>query len=58
MMERLTVGTQETQALTGLGRDHIRKLVREGVLPNVGNSKRLLIPKSAVIRYLEQAGQK
>jgi excisionase family DNA binding protein len=57
-MEQLTVGTQETQKLTGWGRDHIRALVREGKLPNVGNSKRLLIPKSAVIRYLEQAGQK
>lgn len=57
-MERLTIGTQETQKLTGWGRDHIRALVREGKLPNVGNSKRLLIPKSAVIRYLEQAGAK
>jgi excisionase family DNA binding protein len=58
MMERLTAGTQEAQELTGMGRDQIRKLVREGKLPNVGNSKRVLIPRSAIIRYLEQAGQK
>ena len=55
---KLTVNTQEIQRLTGLGRDHIRNLVRNGTLPNIGNSKRLLIPKSAVLRYLEQAGQK
>jgi excisionase family DNA binding protein len=58
MMEQLTAGTQATQDLTGFGRDHIRKLVKEGKLPNVGNSKRILIPRAALIRYLEQAGQK
>jgi excisionase family DNA binding protein len=58
MMVRLTAGTQEAQELTGFGHNHIRKLVREGKLPNVGNSKRVLIPRSAIICYLEQAGQK
>ncbi len=58
MVESLTINTQATQTLTGWGRDHIRKLVKEGKLPNVGNSKRLLIPRCALIRFLESAGQK
>jgi Helix-turn-helix domain len=50
------LGTQEIQAITRLGRDQIKKLVREGTFPNIGNSKRFLVPKTHIVRYLEQGG--
>jgi excisionase family DNA binding protein len=55
---KLTLSTLEICALTGLGRDHVQNLVRDGTLPNVsGNQKRILVPRIALERYLEQAGQ-
>jgi excisionase family DNA binding protein len=56
--EKLTLTVEEIVQLTQLGRDHTKKLIRDGVLPNVGNAKRFLVPRTAVIRYLENAGQK
>lgn len=58
VQEKLTVNTEELQALTGFGRDHVKRLIREGKLPNVGNAKRFLVPRSAVVNYLESAGAK
>jgi excisionase family DNA binding protein len=56
--EKLTLTVDEIVELTQLGRDHTKKLIRDGKLPNVGNTKRFLVPRSAVIRYLENAGAK
>jgi hypothetical protein len=53
--ERLTLTTSDVQQLTGWGRDHIRTLVRAGKLLNVGTTKRLLVTRSALQRYLEGA---
>ena len=55
--ERLTYTTSEIQKVTGLGRDHVNALIREGKFPNVGTTKRFVVPRVAVTRYLEQAGQ-
>jgi hypothetical protein len=38
----------------GLGRDGVRKLVYSGVLPNLGNQRRILVSQAAVQRYLEK----
>ena len=57
--QKLTLKTETIQALTDLGRDQVRKLVRDGIFPNVsGNSRRIIVPRVAVMRYLETAGQK
>jgi excisionase family DNA binding protein len=51
---KLTLTTLEVCSLTGLGRDHVQNLVKDGKLPNVsGNVKRILIPRSALERFLE-----
>ncbi len=55
-IEKLTLDTAEIQKITGFGRDHIKKLVRDGKLPNLGNSKRFIVARAALLRYLE--GQK
>jgi hypothetical protein len=55
--ESLTLTVEGIMKLTQFGRDHSKKLIRDGILPNVGNKKRFLVPRSAVIRYLENAGR-
>jgi excisionase family DNA binding protein len=55
---KLALTTLEMCSLTGLGREHLQNLVRDGILPNVsGNQKRILVPRIALERYLEQAGK-
>jgi excisionase family DNA binding protein len=54
---KLTVSTQEIQTLTGLSRDQVFSLIRQGKLPNVGTRRRFIVPKTALLRYLEQAGK-
>jgi excisionase family DNA binding protein len=56
-MEKLTLTPSEIQKLVGWGRDFTIRLIHEGKLPNVGNTKRFLVPRSAVLRFLEIAGQ-
>ncbi len=56
-MEKMTLTPAEIQRLVGWGRDFTIRLIHDGKLPNVGNTKRFLVPRSAVIRYLESAGQ-
>ena len=53
-MEKLTLDTKEIVQLTGWGRDHVRVLVRNGQLNNVGTRKRILISRKALLNYLEQ----
>jgi excisionase family DNA binding protein len=55
MLETQTYNTQEVAKILGLGRDYTRALIHSGKLPNVGNSKRVRVPKSAVQRYLDEA---
>ena len=53
---KLTLTTLEVCYLTGWGRDYAQNLVRDGSLPNVsGNPKRILIPRIALERFLQEA---
>jgi excisionase family DNA binding protein len=52
----MTYSTEQVAKILGLGRDYTRSLISSGKLPNVGNAKRVRVPKSAVARYLEQGG--
>jgi hypothetical protein len=56
-VEKLTLTPAEIQKLVGWGRDYTIGLIHKLELPNVGNKKRFLVPRSAVIRYLENAGR-
>ncbi len=51
-MERQTYNSEEVSKILGLGRDYTRALIQSGKLPNVGNAKRLRVPRIAVERYL------
>lgn len=51
-MERQTLKTCEVKQLTGQSLEAIRGLVKKGVLPNISGTRRVLIPRSAVERYL------
>ncbi len=55
-MEKLTLTPKEICKATGWGRDFTHKLILNGSLPNVGNKKRFLVPRSALTRYLETVG--
>jgi excisionase family DNA binding protein len=51
--ETLTV--IEIQKITRLGRMHVQKLIRDGTLPNLGSSKRFIVSRAAVQRFLNQS---
>jgi hypothetical protein len=53
--EMLTVS--DLQKITRLGRESVQQLFRNGILPNLGNTKRFLTSRAALKRFLEQ-GQK
>ncbi len=50
--QKLTVNVLEAAALTGLGRDRVRQLVRDGALPNIGAHMRPRIPRAALERFV------
>jgi excisionase family DNA binding protein len=54
-MEQQTYNTEQVAKILGVGRDYARSLIHTGKLPNVGNSKRVRIPKAALQRFLEGA---
>ena len=51
-MERQTLKTYEVRQITGQSLEAIRALVKQGVLPNVSGTRRVLIPRSAVEKFL------
>ena len=57
MNAKLTASLVEAQNLTGLGRDRLRKLVKDGTLPNVGAHTRIRIPRAALERFVNSGGQ-
>jgi excisionase family DNA binding protein len=50
--QALTVTLEEAQKITRLGRDHLRTLIRENKLPNVGPRTRIRIPRLALEMYI------
>ncbi len=54
----LTMTVSEIMKDTRMGREFIMGLIRTGKLPNIGNKKRFIVPRAAVIRYVETAGEK
>lgn len=54
-LERRTHDTRELQKILGLGRIQIQKLVRDGKLPNLGTSRKILVSRAAIAKYLGEA---
>ena len=56
MTESLTLTVPEAGELLGLGRDAAYEAVKRGDLPVLRFGRRLLVPRAALDRMLEQAG--
>jgi hypothetical protein len=50
---RETLKAVEVRTMTGQSLETIRAFVKRGIYPNVSGTRRLLIPKSAVHKFLE-----
>lgn len=56
MTESLTLTVPEAGELLGLGRDAAYEAAKRGDLPVLRFGRRLLVPRAALERMLEQAG--
>jgi len=54
-MERLTLTVAETSKLLGISRGLAYEQVRVGILPSIKFGRRILVPKAALMRMLEEA---
>ena len=50
---KLALSVQDVAAVCGISQSAVRKLVREGVLPRVPHTDRLLVARTAVERWVE-----
>ena len=57
-MEKLTLSVVEVARLLGISRGSAYAAILTGELPHLRVGKRILVPKAALARMLEQAGQK
>jgi excisionase family DNA binding protein len=55
--ERKTYGVEEAGKVLGISRNTAYEAARSGELPTIKIGKRLLVPKAALDRLLESAGQ-
>lgn len=56
LRDRLTLTPRESVRLTGIGVNHTYLLLKTGEMPSIRVGKRFFIPKSALLRWLENAG--
>ncbi len=52
--ERLTFNIEEVAKLLGLGRTTTYELARAGRIPSVRLGRRLLVPRAALVRFLDE----
>ena len=55
--ERLTLSIEETSRLLGLSRNMAYALSQRGVLPTVRVGRRRLVPRLALLKWLEQSDE-
>jgi excisionase family DNA binding protein len=51
--ERLTLNIEEVAKLLGLGRTTTYELARAGRIPSMRLGRRLLVPRAALVRFLD-----
>lgn len=55
--ERLTLTVEEAAKMLGIGRNLCYERVKTGDLPSIKIGRRILIPRRALEKFLEQAGK-
>lgn len=55
--ERATLTVDETAAVLGIGRELAFTMCRTGQIPTIRLGRRILVPRAALERMLETAGQ-
>jgi excisionase family DNA binding protein len=55
--ERVTLTVDEARRMLGLSRGSAYEAVRTGSIPSVRIGKRILIPRAALTRLLDKAGE-
>ena len=56
LMESATLSVEETAKVVGIGRNSAYEGVRTGEIPSIRIGKRILVPRIALERILENAG--
>ena len=56
LMESATLSVEETAKVLGIGRNSAYEGVRTGEIPSIRIGKRILVPRLALERILENAG--
>ena len=56
--KRVTLSPRESTDFTGFGLAHTYRLLREGTMPAIQVGKKFYIPKSSLLRWLENVGRK
>jgi excisionase family DNA binding protein len=57
-MEQLTLTVEEAARALGINRNSAYEAARNGELPSIKIGRRILVPRAALERMLESAGQK
>ena len=53
-----TLTPHESTEITRFGLSHTYRLLREGVMPSIKVGKKFYIPRTALMRWLENCGEK
>jgi excisionase family DNA binding protein len=56
--ESATLTPQESRKITRFGTNHTYDLLRRGEMPSIRLGKRFFIPKAALMKWLESAGDR
>lgn len=54
--ERLTLSVEEAAKILGIGRANCYESIRQGFIPSLRFGRRIVIPKAALMRKLEELG--
>jgi excisionase family DNA binding protein len=57
-MEKLTLTVEEAGKLLGISRGTAYQAASDGTIPTIRLARRLVVPRAALMRMLETAGQK
>lgn len=55
--QRATLSVEESRMITGFGRAHTYRLLREKAMPHILIGKKFYIPRTALMKWLENCGQ-
>ena len=54
--DRLTLTPRESMRVTGFGSNYTYEMLRTGRMPSIKVGKKFFIPRSALLKWLENAG--